>query len=188
MRVSIPGPRNANPSTNHGFWPGEYVYCPMCAGVLEARPRAGRPRMACPACGWVHFRDPGLGVAVLVRDPQGSVLLVRRGPNASQAGRWCIPCGYVDYGEEVREAAARELAEETGLTCVVGDVVQVRSNFHDPAKLTVGIWFEGTVTGGVLQAGDDAVDAGYFPLDALPDLAFETDRELLERLTRPDPG
>lgn len=138
--------------------------------------------MACLECGWVHFRNPAVGAAVLVRDDDGRVLLVQRGPNSSRAGLWCIPCGFVDYGEDVRGAAARELLEETGLEADIGGVVQVMSNFHDPTKLSVGIWFEGVVTGGVLAAGDDAVDAAWFPLGALPELAFETDVALLTRL------
>ncbi len=108
--------------------------------------------------------------------------MVRRGPGATRAGLWSLPAGFVDYGEEVRSAAARELEEETGLIADIGPVIHVASNFHDPAKLTVGIWFEGTVRGGTLRAGDDADDVGYFSLDELPPLAFETDRELLGRL------
>lgn len=138
--------------------------------------------MVCDDCGWVHFRNPGVGVAVLVRDDAGRVLLVRRGPEVSRSGAWCIPCGYLDYGEEVREGAARELREETGLEAVIGPPVFVRTNFHDPAKVTVGVWFEGTVTGGRLAAGDDAVDAGWFALGELPELAFPTDVELLSSL------
>lgn len=164
------------------LWPGEFRHCPMCAASLRPETIDGRVRMRCPECGWIHFRDPGVGAAVLVRDEDGRVLLVRRGPRATQAGRWCVPCGFVDYGEDVREAAARELVEETGLEAEVGDVVFVASNFHDPAKLSVGIWFEGRVVGGELRAGDDADDVGWFPLDGLPELAFETDRELLSRL------
>jgi len=56
------------------------------------------------------------------------------------------------------------------------------SNFHDPAKLTVGIWFAGTVTGGALGAGDDADVVGWFDLDDLRPLAFDTDRAFIERL------
>lgn len=179
MEVSDDLATNANPGP---FWPGEYTYCPMCATELVDVARAGSLRKGCPACDWIHFRDPGVGAAVLVRDDQGRVLLVKRGPSSTMPGRWCIPAGFVDYGEEVREAARRELEEETGLIAQVGDVVFVRSNFHDPAKLTVGIWFEGTVVGGELAAGDDAVDVGWFSLDALPDLAFPTDEELLSRL------
>lgn len=138
-------------------------------------------RMACAGCGFVHFRNPGVGVAgvAIVGD---EILMVRRGPTSTMAGKWCIPCGYLDYGEEVRAGAAREVREESGLDVEVGDVMWVASNFHDPAKLTVGIWFAVTVVGGELKAGDDAVEAGWFPLDDLPDLAFDTDRRLIAEL------
>jgi ADP-ribose pyrophosphatase YjhB (NUDIX family) len=161
-------------------WPGEFAYCPHCSAELEERPEDGR--MACGACGFIHWRNPAVGAAVVVLDELGRLLLVRRAPWATRAGLWSIPAGFVDYGEEVREAAARELREETGLVAEIGDVVYVASNFHDPAKLTVGIWFAGSVVGGELAPGDDADDAGYFGLDDLPDLAFETDRELIRRM------
>jgi len=124
-----------------------------------------------------------VGVAGVVID-DARLLLVKRGPTATRSGLWCIPCGFLDYGEEVRAGAAREVVEETGLEVEVGRVLWVASNFHDPAKLTVGIWFDATVVGGELRAGDDAVEAGFFPLDDLPDLAFETDAELIASLTR----
>ena len=109
--------------------------------------------------------------------------MVRRGPNATRSGLWSIPAGFVDYGEEIRTAAARELLEETGLEAEVGDVVFSASNFHDPAKLTVGIWFSGKVTGGTLEAGDDADAVGWFDLDDLPPLAFDTDAAFIDGLS-----
>jgi ADP-ribose pyrophosphatase YjhB (NUDIX family) len=110
------------------------------------------------------------------------VLLVRRAEGATRAGLWSVPAGFVDAGEEIRAAARRELEEETGLVADMGEVLQVASNFHDPAKPTIGIWFAATVVGGVLQAGDDADAAGFFPLDELPSLAFPTDETLLSGL------
>ncbi len=142
----------------------------------------GTDRPRCPACGFIHWRNPGVGAAVVVFDDEHRLLMVRRAPRATRAGYWSIPAGFVDYGEEIRSAAGRELEEETGLIAEVGDVVFVASNFHDPAKLTVGIWFAGTVTGGTLRAGDDADDVGWFDLDDLPPLAFDTDEEFISRL------
>ena len=54
-----------------------YRFCPLCAGQLEMRDRGGLPRPTCPACGFVHYRNPAVGVAVvLVED--GNILMGRR--------------------------------------------------------------------------------------------------------------
>lgn len=158
-------------------WPGEYTYCPHCAAELRLRPEDGRN--TCPSCGFIHWRNPAVGAAVVIWDEEGRILMVRRAPGATRAGYWSIPAGFVDYGEEIRAAAARELQEETGLVAEIGEVVHVASNFHDPAKLTVGVWFAGEVVGGELGPGDDADEVGFFSLDELPELAFETDEELI---------
>ncbi len=163
-------------------WPGEYTYCPHCATELETVEVYDHLRRRCPSCGFIHWRNPGVGAAVVVFGDAGRVLMVRRGPGATRRGFWSIPAGFVDYGEEIRAAAGRELLEETGLVADVGEVMHVASNFHDPNKLTVGIWFAGTVTGGELAAGDDADAVGWFALDDLPPLAFETDEALFDRL------
>jgi len=178
--------RVTTPPTDHAdhVWPGEFTYCPHCAHALETVTVEGEPRRRCPGCGYVHFRNPGVGAAVVVRDEAARVLLVKRGEGASRPGRWSVPAGFVDYGEEVRAAAARELLEETGLVAEIGDVIHVASNFHDPEKLTIGIWFACRVVGGELAAGDDATDARFFPLDDLPPLAFETDAELFHILAQ----
>ena len=146
--------------------------------------RGGVPRPSCDACGFVFFANPGLGAATVVRDAAGRVLLVRRAPGQWGAGAWCIPCGFVEWGEEVRAAAAREAREEAGVDVVVGDVLQVASNFHEPGKPTVGIWFAATLADPAARpvAGDDADDVGWFDPGAPPPLAFPTDAALLRRL------
>jgi len=162
----------------------EFVYCPHCATRLGRRLRGGIERPACESCGYVQFRNPAVGVAVLIVE-EGRVLLGRRAPGHDRAGLWCIPSGYVEWGEEIREAARREFLEETSLEVETGEVYAVHSNFHNPDSLTVGVWFTGAIVGGTMNASDDVDMVDFFPLDQLPEpLAFPTDKLILDRLRR----
>ncbi len=160
----------------------ELSFCPRCGKPLATEMRRGHVRLVCAGCAYVLYRNPIVGVAVGVLDGP-RILLGRRKAGGEWGGKWCIPCGYVEWGEEVRTAARREFLEETGLAVELGDVCAVHSNFHNPASLTVGVWFHGRVTGGTRCAVADLQAVGYFPLDALPEpLAFPTDVLVLEQL------
>jgi len=157
-------------------------FCAACGGaLLRAQPdRGGAVHWRCAACGRTTYRNPAVGVAVVLLDG-GAILLGRRARGPHQ-GRWCIPCGYVEWDEDLRDAARREMEEETGLQVELGDVVGVHSNFHDRAKQTVGVWFHGRAIAGALRAGDDLDRLAYFPLDAPPHLAFPTDATVIATL------
>ncbi len=161
--------------------PLEFKFCPCCGGRLEKPPDSHPARLVCETCVQVLYLNPAVGVAVVVR--RGGDLLWGRRAAGPYQGAWCLPCGYVEWGEEVRQAAGREFQEETGLLVETGEVLAVHSNFHNPRQLTVGIWFTGKVVGGVLRPGDDLDEASFFPLTAPPSpLAFPTDHLVWEEL------
>jgi ADP-ribose pyrophosphatase YjhB (NUDIX family) len=108
-----------------------------------------------------------LAVGLVARDPAGRLLLVERG-NPPHKGRWSLPGGRVEAGETVAVAAARELAEETGLEAAVGGIAgvveRIGEGFH---YLIVDLWAE-LASAAVPVAGGDAADARLVALEELP--------------------
>lgn len=157
-------------------------FCPDCGGALFFDYRGGERPPSCPACGFERVRHPTVGVAIVVIDDAGRVLMGRRA-HGTYAGLWCIPCGRLEWDEDVRAGAERELLEETGLIARTGEVFAVRSNFHQPERQTVGIWFHGEVVGGALHPADgEFTEVGYFAPGDPPPLAFPTDALVLADL------
>lgn len=164
------------------------AFCPDCGARLATKWSGGRERPACLACGFVLYRNPAAGVAVVLFDSRGYVLMGQRATGI-YAGLWCIPCGYVEWGEDIRDSGIREFAEETGLTVRLHEVVAVHSNFHNPAQLTVGTWFRGTVVSGRIHPvdGENSNLAFCDPADP-PPLAFPTDAIVLRELAAKTQG
>jgi 8-oxo-dGTP diphosphatase len=154
-------------------------YCPTCGTPLEVRLHAGKERPACLACGFVYYADPKVAVAVVIA-VAGRVLLGRR-VNDPGRGRWALPAGYVDRGEALEAAAAREAREELNVDVVIGPLLGLYSAAGDPVILAV---YAATVMGGTPQAGDDLDAIDFFAPEALPDLAFPRDAGIVGRIQR----
>jgi 8-oxo-dGTP diphosphatase len=152
-------------------------FCPRCGAEVEMLPQFGELRPTCPRCGWVYFADPKVAAAVLV-EKDGQVLLTRR-LYEPYRGRWTLPAGFVNAGEDPKRAAERECREETGLEVRITGLVDVISGREHRRGADIVIVYRAEIIGGQLRPGDDADQAAFFSRDDLPPLGFRVTRQVL---------
>ncbi|RAH11434.1 MAG: NUDIX hydrolase [Methanobacteriota archaeon] len=125
----------------------------------------------CDTCGNDIWPKPSLAVdAIATRDGENGteVLLIRRG-NDPWKGAWAFPGGFVDEGEDPKDAVLRELLEETGITGNSPCLHTVRGNPNrDPRKHIVSIFYLVDVNPeSIPVGGDDAAHADWVETDVV---------------------
>ncbi len=120
---------------------------------------------------------------VLTDESTPKVLLIRR-KNPPFQNAWAFPGGFVDMDETLEEAVVRELHEETAILLPNLQQFKAYSRINrDPRFRAISVAFIGTVCEASCQlnAQDDAADARFFPITALPYLAFDH-KQILEEV------
>ncbi|MCB2153988.1 NUDIX hydrolase [bacterium] len=105
------------------------------------------------------------------------VLLIQR-KNPPFADAWAFPGGFLDEGEDLEPAALRELQEETGLSLEDGELWQLGAYGtpgRDPRGHTITVAFFGVLPEDMpeVRGADDAAKAQWWPIESLPELAFD---------------
>jgi ADP-ribose pyrophosphatase YjhB (NUDIX family) len=152
---------------SHPLFPAATRFCTHCGSLLARRIPLDdtRMRFVCARCEHVHYENPRILVSCFVTCGQG-VLLCRRALQPGY-GLWAPPAGYLEEGESLEQAAARETLEETG---VVVDPRRVA--LHGVSTLTalrqVYVNFRTQVAIRGCAPGREALDAGYFDALSVP--------------------
>jgi 8-oxo-dGTP diphosphatase len=157
----------------------EKRFCSFCSNPLTKDDIEGKVRDCCPNCKTVFFENPLPVACCIVVNEKREVLLVRRKKDPYE-GMWCLPIGFAETGEEVRDAAIRELHEEAGVwgqTVRLIDVDTVDNYFYGYLAI---VTYEVCMTGGTVRPGDDAIDAAFFPIHKLPPLAWSSNEKAIE--------
>ncbi len=158
-----------------------FAYCPHCRGDLVIKEVEASLRPVCLACGWIHYLNPPPVVCAVPYRGSGEVLLVQRGVEPKR-GKWALPGGFLEIGEEPTEACLRELAEEAGIKDVGKvDLISVESQVSRRYGSVVVIGYEVEVLSEEgISPGDDAQDVRWFRVGDLPRMPFDS----FERIVR----
>ena len=165
-----------------------YRHCSRCGG--SELPAAGPREFVCRACGYRHFVTPIPAAVALVSDSEGRLLVCRRAHEPG-FGRWSLPGGVIEPGETGEQAAAREVAEETGLV-LAAEAFQYLASLPNLYEFQAYVWptldffYTARVEGNPsLRAdpGEVAEMAWLLPEQAQGmDFAFESNRRAVELL------
>jgi ADP-ribose pyrophosphatase YjhB (NUDIX family) len=150
-------------------------HCYQCGSALDTKSIDGQPRKVCPSCGHIHWENPTPAIGgVLVRD--GNVLLCRRGREPKK-GQWDLPGGFLELGESAEEGLRREIREETGLEVEAMQFLDALPGTYD-SRGTLNLMYA-VEAAGEPAADDDVDELRWWPLDALPQLAWEHEAQVL---------
>lgn len=165
------------------MWETQARFCPLCGAALGSVVLEGHTRLRCAPCGFVLYANPAsASCAVVVRDR--NVCLVKRKIEPYR-GHWTLPAGYQEYFETPEETAIREVREECGLEIEILELLGVHYTTDDARKRANLTAYLGRPVGGALAPGDDAEEARFFPIDALPkEIGFVNNRRILESVAR----
>lgn len=143
--------------------------------------------LTCPVCGnrVKSYRNPFPTVDIIIEVGDGIVLIDRK----NEPLGWALPGGFVDYGETLERAAAREALEETSLVVEGLHLLGCYSDpERDPRHHTISTVYVASGTG-TPHAGDDAAHFGVFPLESLPEpLCFDHHKILMDYARRKRAG
>jgi len=146
-------------------------FCSNCGSPVEFKVPAGDhlPRFVCVSCGMVHYKNPLL-VLGCVPEWQGKILLCRRAIEP-RLGFWTVPAGFMENGETLQAAAARECYEEALAKVDIGSLLAVVSV---TGASQVHVMFRAKLLAPEFAPGPESLEVGLYEEGDIPwaQLAF----------------
>jgi ADP-ribose pyrophosphatase YjhB (NUDIX family) len=155
-------------------------FCSNCGATLTRRIPEGDqlPRDVCDTCGTIHYRNPKLVVGC-VPEHAGQILLCRRAIEPRR-GYWTVPAGFMENGETLQQAAARETREEALAEVQIGSLLAVVHVLHAEQ---VHVFFRAALPVARFAAGTESLEVALFDAASIPweDIAFPSTDFALRR-------
>ncbi len=156
------------------------TFCSQCGARLTMRVPPGDhlPRYVCESCGTIHYQNPRLVVGC-VPEHEGRILLCRRAIEPRR-GFWTVPAGFMENGETLQQAAARESREEALIEVEIGSLLSIVHVLH---AHQVHVFFRATMPKSAHGAGPESLETALVSPENIPwpELAFPSTEFTLRR-------
>lgn len=153
-------------------------YCSQCGATVSLRIPDGdnRERYICDSCNTIHYQNPRI-IAGCLPFSGDRVLMCKRAIEP-RYGLWTLPAGFMENGETVEQAAARETVEEANARVSIGQLFSVISLPHINQVYTL---FLGELTDLDFSPGAESLQVELLREQDIPwdELAFDTIRKTL---------
>ncbi|BCX80868.1 hypothetical protein MIT9_P0446 [Methylomarinovum caldicuralii] len=158
-------------------------FCSECGARLNLQipPGEDRLRHVCGRCGTIHYQNPKI-IAGCLPEWEGRILLCRRAIEPRK-GLWTLPAGFMELGETLEQAAARETLEEA---CARVKALDLYTVFSLPHVDQVHVFFRARMAEPRHAPGEESLETALLPGKEIPwrELAFSTVRRTLEAYLR----
>jgi ADP-ribose pyrophosphatase YjhB (NUDIX family) len=155
-------------------------FCNQCGAPVRLRVPEGDtlPRYVCEACGTIHYLNPRVVVGC-VPEHEGRILLCRRAIEPRR-GYWTVPAGFLENGETLQQAAARESLEEALAEVAIGSLLAVVHVLHAEQ---VHVFFRASLPAARYGVGAESLEVVLVEPAEIPwaDIAFPSTDFTLRR-------
>lgn len=156
-------------------------YCSTCGAGVERRIPTGDQvlRFVCLSCETVHYQNPKVVVGCVPEDDAGRILICRRAIEPRH-GFWTVPAGFMENGETLQQAAARESLEEALADVEIGSLLSVVHVLHAEQ---VHVFFRGRLRSPKIGVGEESLEVRMVAEHEIPwdDIAFTSTTFTLQR-------
>jgi len=146
-------------------------FCSACGQAVVSQIPDGDhlPRFVCAACSTIHYENPKI-IAGCIPEWEGKILLCRRAIEPRR-GFWTVPAGFMENGEAVQDAAAREAQEEALADVEIGSLAAIINVIR---AHQVHIMFRARLRNTSFGVGPESLEVGLYAEHEIPwsDIAF----------------
>lgn len=138
----------------------------------------GRKRPSCGRCGWIRYRNPLPVAQCVARNREGRLVIVKRDVHPGK-GKWALPGGFIEGGEDPAKACLRELYEETGLKGTVLGLLGVYTQRDELYGPVVVMSYEILIENENFRARSEVKDVKIVDRKSMPAIYFSSHRKIL---------